>query len=227
MNNLNIVLVEPLYSGNIGSSARAITNFGFDKLTLVNPRCEIDKFARQMAAGAQKTLKNAKIVNSINEAIKDSTLVCACTSMERPRHPVKSINHAIKDIIRHEKVSILFGREDKGLKNEEMYHASIMINVPTNPEYASLNLAVSVAITCYEIHRHLHLFKNEKKLRVANRNEYQAFYSILQKLLLEHNYCHEKELTKKMIRIRRIFDKYELDKREIQILLGIFKNLGE
>lgn len=226
MHELRVILVEPLYSGNIGSTARVMANFGFSSLYLINPRCEIDEFARQMASRAQNTLDEIKICDSIQDAVKDVHLVCAATSQERLRHPIQPVHMSVPEIISHEKIAILFGREEKGLKTEELSLASVLLNIPSSKGYPSFNLAMSVGLICYEFHKNSSE-KSGSPPQSAERQYYDAMYHKLENLLLRNEYCTKTELPKKMIRIRRIFDKAGLDKREIKILMGLFKTLGE
>jgi tRNA/rRNA methyltransferase len=226
MKNLRIVLVGPLYPRNIGSCARGMANFGFNDLWIVNPRCEIDEQARQGASRAQDVLKSAKIVNSIEEALFGVNFVCAASSIERPRHKLNTIREISEKIVSFDNVAVLFGREDMGLTSDEMAKASTMITIPTSKNYPSLNLGVSVSLICYELKEALGSnAKVEKKS--ASREFYEAFYKTLSGMLLEHDYCKEHELAKKMIRIRRIFDHASLDNRDIKILSGVIKSIGE
>jgi tRNA (cytidine32/uridine32-2'-O)-methyltransferase len=155
-NLINIVLVETSHPGNIGSVARAMKTMGLSRLSLVNPRNFPSGEANALSGNATDVLENASVFTSIEEAIKDSTYVYATSSRNRTiQWPTLNSEQAaatICDQSNNKKgVSILFGREDRGLTNEELQLANTHIEIPANPEYPVLNLAMSAQILCYEI----------------------------------------------------------------------------
>jgi TrmH family RNA methyltransferase len=154
-NNISFVLIEPKEAGNIGASARAIKNMGFKNLSLVNPRTEITDEARWFACNALDVLGKSEAYNDIRDAIKDKALVVGATRRKGKRRgvflPVSEAARRLFEIGRKNKIAILFGREDRGLFNEEVEECGFLITIPSSKEQPSLNLAQSVLITAYEL----------------------------------------------------------------------------
>jgi tRNA (cytidine32/uridine32-2'-O)-methyltransferase len=152
---IRIVLVNTSHPGNIGGAARAMKNMGLAELYLVEPREYPAPRAVWRAAGASDVLANAKIVGSVDEAIKDCGLVIGTSARER-RIPWPLINprecgEKIWQEAKSHQVALLFGREDRGLTNSELQKCHYHMHIPSNPDYSSLNLAASVQVLCYEI----------------------------------------------------------------------------
>lgn len=150
------VLIRPQMGENIGAAARAMWNFGLDRMRITSPR---DGWPNQkavaMASGAGRLLDEAMMCDTTAEAIGDCTYVYATTA--RPREltkPVFTPAHAMKDaaqrVANGEKVAVLFGPERAGMENDDIAKANAIISVPVNPEFASLNLAQCVLLTAYE-----------------------------------------------------------------------------
>ena len=154
-NLINIVLVDTIHPGNIGSVARAMKTMGLQRLSLVNPRIFPSGEANALSGNALDVLTNAKIYTNIKEAIKNSTFVYATSSRDRSiQWPLMDAEHAAMEICNEinsdKEISIIFGKEDRGLTNEELELANKLIEIPANPEYPVLNVAMSVQIICYE-----------------------------------------------------------------------------
>jgi TrmH family RNA methyltransferase len=156
MPEFDIVLIEPLYEGNIGSTARAMKNFGFNRLVLVNP-CKIGDHARLSASHAKDILRNAEYL-SLDEVYDRSALTIAttgelnksvCKSMRMPYYSPKELREMVGDI--DGKVAILFGRENWGLNNDEVRRCDVICTIPTSQEYPILNLSHAVCVVCYEL----------------------------------------------------------------------------
>ena len=143
-NLINIVLVDTIHPGNIGSVARAMKTMGLKRLSLVNPRVFPSGESNALAGNATDVLENAKIFTSIKDAIMDSTFVYATSSRDRSiQWPLMDAETAAKDICEEvgskKEVSIIFGKEDRGLTNDELELANKLIEIPANPEYPVLN----------------------------------------------------------------------------------------
>lgn len=166
--NISFILVEPREPGNIGASARAIKNMGFLNLELLNPFRE-ERFdekrikqalenseARWLATGAIDVLRKAKIHRTLHDAISDKSLVVGTTRRTGKRRgvilPVKEGIKRILKVATTNKVAILFGREDKGLFNEEVRECGFLVTIPASKKAPSLNLAQAVLIIAYELH---------------------------------------------------------------------------
>ena len=155
-NQVKIILIETTSSGNIGSTLRAMKNMGFSNLCLINPKKINFKEVKALSANAADLIDKIKFFNSLDEALEGSEIVVATSSRQRKvPWPTESLNDLspilISEIRKNKKISILFGREDRGLTNEELELANRLIEIPANPEYPVLNLAMSVQIICYEI----------------------------------------------------------------------------
>lgn len=162
MNPLNefvqIVLVETSHPGNIGSVARAMKNMGLSRLTLINPKKFPHDEATALAGNASDVLEKAKIFRSIEEAVKNSKIIFATSARERTiEWPVASAKDAAQEINQLAaeglEVSILFGREDRGLTNEELQLSNKHLIIPAHPEYPVLNIAMSTQVVCYELYQ--------------------------------------------------------------------------
>ena len=155
-NLINIVLVDTIHPGNIGSVARAMKTMGLSRLSLVNPRIFPSGEANALSGNATDVLDSANIYSSIKDAIKDSTFVYATSSRDRSiQWPIMDASSAAEkisnEVASDKEISIIFGKEDRGLTNTELEYANNLIEIPANPEYPVLNLAMSAQIICYEI----------------------------------------------------------------------------
>jgi TrmH family RNA methyltransferase len=156
--NVYFVLVEPKEPGNIGASARAIKNMGFKKLCLVKPPDEMSEEGRWFARNAHDVLDAAEIHGSLEEAIRDKALVVGTTRRVGKRRgvivPVERGATRVCDIAVNNKVAILFGREARGLYNDEVEECGFMLTIPSSTIQPSLNLAHAVLIIAYELSKY-------------------------------------------------------------------------
>lgn len=223
MPDLEFVLVEPLYEGNIGFAARVIRNFGFENLTLINPP-EITVEARARASHAADTLAQARICSSIEDVIETSHLVVATTgalsqsvttAMRMPYYTPRELATMLEGT--EGRIAILFGRENWGLSNEEIEKADIICTIPTDPGYPIVNISHAVGIIAYEC---AHLPRGEYAL--ASRLELDALYDHFSRFLdgIEHpDYKRKNTLTM----MRRIFSRTMLTTREVTTLHGLMR----
>ncbi|MFW9922860.1 MAG: RNA methyltransferase, partial [Candidatus Thorarchaeota archaeon] len=156
---IEIVLVEPGFPGNIGSTARVMKNFGFSNLVLINPRTEVSREAYRLAMHAEEILENARIFPSLEEYIKTVSYVvgttakiCTDIGSTNSRVAVSSDDNSLDNLVSFDgKIGILFGREDYGLTNNEIEKCDMTIHIPTSNEYLALNLSQAVGIILYAI----------------------------------------------------------------------------
>ena len=162
MNPINrfvqIVLVETSHPGNIGSVARAMKNMGLANLALINPKKFPHQEATALAGNATDVLENAKTFPSIQEAVKNSKVIYATSARDRtiewPTLTARDAALEMRELVLNEvQVSILFGREDRGLTNEELQLANKHLIIPAHPEYPVLNIAMSTQVVCYELYQ--------------------------------------------------------------------------
>ena len=231
-NLINIVLVDTIHPGNIGSVARAMKTMGLSRLSLVNPRVFPSDDAIALSGNATDVLKNAKIYKNIREAIKDSTFVYATSSRDRSiQWPIKDAASAAKDIHaevnNNKEISIIFGKEDRGLTNDELENANRLIEIPANPIYPVLNLAMSVQIISYEI------FKSSSDVKLKEWRDYPEVNSEQLQMLIDHFIktaididVIDPDNPKKIIsRIKRMFTRLQPDEMEASFMRGFLSGI--
>lgn len=220
---IRVVLVEPMYQGNVGSVARAMKNFGYSDLVMVNP-CKLEGQARAMSSHARDVLEGARITSTLEEAVKGADLLIGTTGVSSlktgehirlPLYTVKEIKEKLKGY--SGTIAVLFGREDNGFSNDELKGFDMLITVPTSEIYPIMNLSHAVAIVLYELSE---LEGGSKPL--AEGFDLQLLYEHLDELLEEIDYpAHKKDKTSLML--RRIFGRAGLTPREVQTLRGIIR----
>jgi tRNA (cytidine32/uridine32-2'-O)-methyltransferase len=155
--NIRIVLVETSHPGNIGAVARAMKNMMLESLYLVRPKQFPDSHAMARSSGAVDVLDNAVVCDSLAEAIADCHLVIAASARSRYIDwPTTNAPEAAQKLLKscqQAPVALVFGREDRGLNNEELDHCNFMVQLPANPEFSSLNIAAAVQVFSYEIRK--------------------------------------------------------------------------
>jgi TrmH family RNA methyltransferase len=156
--NVYFVLVEPGEPGNIGASARAIKNMGFTNLCLVKPPAAMSEEGRWFARNAHDVLDSAEVYASVDEAIRDKAVVVGTTRRIGKRRgailPVEKGTARIREVAANNKVAILFGRETRGLCNDEVDECGFMIRIPSSEIQPSLNLSQAVLIIAYELSKY-------------------------------------------------------------------------
>jgi len=230
--NIKIVLVNTAHPGNIGGAARAMKNMGLAQLCLVQPREYPAPRAVWRAAGARDVLKNATVANSVDEAIADCSLVIGTSARER-RIPWPLINprqcgERIWAEAESHKVALLFGREDRGLTNDELQKCHYHVHIPSNPEYSSLNLATAVQVLAYEI-RMASLADPQGNLPdlgewdqpPVTAEDLENFHSHLAETMAKLDFYDPENPKQLLTRMRRLFNRLRMDKMEVSILRGL------
>lgn len=234
LDNIHIILVETSHSGNIGSAARAMKTMGLTKLRLVAPKQQIDEQAIALSAGAKDVLENVEIYENIDLAIADCQFVIGTSARLRHLQSTLIEPRACGEfaVQRAEQgnVAILFGRERVGLTNEELLKCHYHLNVPTNPEYGSLNLAMAVQLVSYEVRMaflaHQQALTNEQKK--AKNNSSLTDYPDAQSL--EYFYQHTERVYRElgfirnegvMQKLRRLYQRAHLETKELNLLRGM------
>ena len=232
-NNISFILHKPQLSENIGACARAIKNFSFKKLILINPKPIFpnDKiFATSV--GAKNIINQSKIYENIEKALKDIDIVIATSARFRNKN-IKHINlDDLKKIDFKKKVGFLFGSEASGLSNEEVSYANYTLQIPTNPEFKSLNLSHSLIIIAQVISSIIKMktkpFQKSKKVKSASKKEIQSMINLCLSNLEDINFFKPKEKKPVMLQnLRNIFYKMELSDKETRILSSVFASLGK
>ena len=231
-NLINIVLVDTIHPGNIGSVARAIKTMGLKRLSLVNPRVFPSSDANALAGNATDILENATLYSSIQDAIKNSTFVYATSARDRSiQWPILNAEQASTEIVEQanseKEISIIFGKEDRGLTNDELELANKLIEIPANPEYPVLNIAMSVQLILYEI------FKASSNDRAREWRDYPEVNSEQLQRLIKHFIdtaieidVIDPENPKKIIsRIKRMFTRLQPDEMEASFMRGFLSGI--
>ena len=232
-NNISFILHKPQLSENIGACARAIKNFDFKRLVLVNPKPIFpnDKILAT-SVGAKNIIKQSKVYQNIEKAIENVDIVIATSARFRNKN-IKHINlEGLKKINFKKKVGFLFGSEASGLSNNEISYANYTLQIPTNPEFKSLNLSHSLIIIAQIVSSILKLktkpFMRSKKVKIASKKEIQSMINLCLKNLEDINFFKPKEKKPTMLQnLRNIFYKMELSDKETRILSSVFASLGK
>jgi len=222
MSDIDIVLVAPLYEGNVGFAARVMKNFGFTRLVLIDP-CQIGEEAKGRASHAQDVLGNAEIC-TIEDVFARSNMVIAttgqvsksvCTPMRMPFYSPRELREKLAGA--EGRVSILFGRENWGLNNDEVKRSDIICTIPTSPHYPIMNLSHAVGTVCYELAN-----LPSSSYRLASATEMGHLYQHIDRFLDSvHHPAFKRENT--MIMIRRILGRAGLTTREASTLHGLLR----
>lgn len=239
LNKISFVLIETSHPGNIGAAARAIKTMGLNKLSLVNPVEYPSVKATARASGADDVLAQAGVFSSVQQAIAKSTLVIGTSARDRRlAWPVLTPTQMAEVIFSHistnpeHQVGLLFGRENNGLSNEELELCHYLVQIPANPAYSSLNIAAAVQILAYEIRSSYLLSKKQEEQTLSgNATEMDSpmachdsldrMYEHLFKLLYQIDFINEKQPIKLIRRIKRLFNKAQMEEKEVQIIRGI------
>ena len=233
INNISFILHKPQLSENIGACARAIKNFNFKKLVLVNPKPTFpnDKILAT-SVGAKDIIKTSKKYDNLDDAISKIDIVIATSARFRNKN-VKHINlNGLKKINFKKKIGFLFGSEASGLSNNEISYANYTLQIPTNPDFKSLNLSHSLIIIAQYVSSLIKLknipFKKSKKIKSATKKEIQSMLNLCIQNLDEINFFRPKEKRAKMLEnFRNIFYKMDLSDKETRILSSVFASLGK
>ena len=232
-NNISFILHRPQLSENIGACARAIKNFNFKNLILINPKPIFpnDKiFATSV--GAKDVINQSKKYDNLEKAISKIDVIIATSARFRNKN-IKHISlDELKKINFNKKIGFLFGSEASGLSNKEISYANYTLQIPTNPDFKSLNLSHSLIIIAQYVAAIVKLksdpFKKSKKIKSASKKEIQSMLSLCIQNLDEINFFRPKEKRPKMLEnLRNIFYKMDLSDKETRILSGVFASLGK
>ncbi|RMG98340.1 MAG: RNA methyltransferase [Candidatus Dadabacteria bacterium] len=227
-----IVLVEPLYGGNLGSVARAMANFGLRDLVLVNPAPGIfdDPRLEPMARKAVELVRNARVVPDLFEALRDVELALGFTTrLGRRRNDGLELRPAVAELARHHagaRVAAVFGREDAGLTTAELDLCHWLVRIPTDRGLPSLNLAQAVGLFCYEVRlANLAARPESEPYRPATVAEMEGLYAHFEKVLWDIGFIEEASPERMMNQIRRIFSRRLPTSRDVRILRGILSKV--
>lgn len=232
----SFVLVRPQMGENIGAAARAMWNFGLDRMRIVAPRDGWpNPKAVAMSSGAGRLLDEAQLFDDLAGSLADSTFVFATTARQRgltkPVYsPERAMQIAAEKVAAGEKVAVLFGPERAGLENEDIAKANAIISVPVNPEYASLNLGQCVLLTAYEWMRQagnvVHESTDLGKGDWATGIEVEKLVEHYEDRLEEAGFFYPPEKAEGMkTNLRNLWSRMRMTRADVQMLHGIMRQM--
>ncbi|MHB0991544.1 MAG: RNA methyltransferase [Burkholderiales bacterium] len=232
LRNVRIVLSHTSHPGNIGAAARAMKTMGLHDLRLVRPKAFPDPMAVAMSAGATDVLDGAGITDTLSEALVGATLVVGCTARRRDlSHELLSARDAaplLLDQARAAPVALVFGTEMSGLTNAELDQCQMLVQIPANPDYSSLNLAAAVQILGYELRCALPetvAVPDKPAGELAPHDDLELFYQEMEQTLIQIGFLNLAAPRRLMTRLRRLYARVKLEKDELNILMGILKHI--
>ena len=233
VNNISFILHKPQLSENIGACARGMKNFNFNKLIVIDPKPIFpnDKILAT-SVGAKNIINKAKNYENLEISLKNIDIVIATSARFRNKN-IKHIQlEDLKKINYKKKIAFLFGSEASGLSNNEISYANYTLQIPTNPDFKSLNLSHSLIIIAQYlssiINSKASSFKKSSKVKSASKKEIVAMAKLCIKNLDEINFFKSKEKKPIMLEnLRNIFYRMELSTKETRILSGVFASLGK
>ena len=245
LSHVRIVMVNTTLPANIGSALRAMKTMGLSKLVLVAPKTYPHPDINALAAGAEDLIDQIEIVARLEDAIQDCQLVFGTSARSRTipwplldaRPAAEKSLHAV--LKQQQEIAIVFGREDRGLTNEELAMANYHVTIPVNDDYGVLNVAQAIQVICYEMRMAaLQLIEQPQDTQatmqvtdsqsmqwdepLVTHDQMQQFYPHLEKMLAEIEFMDPKNPRLLPLRLRRLFGRIQLDTMEYHLLRGIF-----
>ncbi len=224
-----MVLVSARNPLNIGAAARAMSNFGFLHLRVVNPY-EIAWREARSAVGASAVLAQAEEYKTVAEAVADCVLVVGSTAVghRELQHPLRSLEDAAPRIRRQlaaGRVALLFGSEKRGLSNDDLSHCHWLLRIPTREQHAAMNLGQAVAVCCYELVRGTKTMPVAKQLPAATAREVERFTATLLDALRASGYVNPRTAAITEQKVRRLVRRLHLDASDAEVWLGIVRQI--
>ncbi len=245
LSRIRIVMVHTTHPGNIGSAARAMKTMGLSRLYLVRPEHFPHADATALASGAADLLDKAVVVDSLDEALQGVGWVVGTSA--RLRHipwPRLDARQAALQVVtecagHHLDVAILFGREDRGLTNEELQRCHVHLEIPTNPDYSVLNVAAAMQVVCYEIRMawlaantrpdgdavQMLLPRVEWDEPLVSQDLMQQFYQHMEQVFRAVGFLDVEHPGPMLVRMQRLFQRTRLDRLEYNLFRGFFKDV--
>src|SRR5271165_2622367 len=228
--NLRVVLVATRNPLNLGAAARAMSNFGFAHLRVVNPYEVAFREARS-AVGASAILANAEEYKSLADAVADCTLVVGTTAVRHRelQHPLRRLQHGArlirKEFARGGHVALVFGSEKVGLANEDLSHCHWLMRIPTREEHISMNLGQAVAVCLYELVRDGKATRSSEKLQPASAGEAERITAVLLDALHASGYVNPSAAAATEEKLRRLIRRLNLNAPDAEVLLGMLRQI--
>ena len=235
LDRIRIVMVNTTHSGNIGAAARAMKNMGLSRLVLVDPIATIDEDAVQRSSRADDILTNAVIVPTLEDAIADCSFVIGTSARSRhipwPLLTPRQAGAKVAELIpAGNDIALVFGRESRGLTNEELHLCHAHVHIPTDENFSSLNVAQAIQVLCYEMRIALvDPVKEEGEGQwgvtwdypLATHGELESLFRHMEQTLIDIGFLDPNTPKQLMPRLRRLLQRAAADKAEVNILRGI------
>jgi TrmH family RNA methyltransferase len=223
-----VVLVATRNPLNIGAAARAMSNFGFSQLRVVNLYGLAFREARS-AVGASALLTRAEEYSSVADAVADCALVVGTTAVARraARHPVRRLEDAaglIRKKLASHRVALLFGSEKRGLSNHDLSHCHLLLRIPTREEHSSMNLGQAVAVCLYELVRQTKVAPTEKP-QPATAGELERITELLYDALCASDYVKQSSSVSTHEKVRRLVRRLHLPRTDTEVWLGMLRQI--
>jgi len=230
LNTVKVVLVGTTHPGNIGAAARAIKNMGIFNLALVKPKEFPSDIAIYRSKAAKDILENAEIYESLEDAIAGCKLVVGTSARARsvpwPVFNPRDAAEEMSKISKQGNVAIVFGREDRGLTNDELGLCNFHVHIPSDPKYSSLNLSQAVQILAYEIRlaysRDEVISEVKWDVDLANNEQTERLIDHMEELMQDVEFYDVENPRKLLLRVRRFFKRSKIDVMEANIFRGLF-----
>lgn len=242
LDKIRIVLVNTTHPGNIGAAARAMKNMGLSELCLVEPKLFPHPDAIARSSRADDILETALVVESLEEAVADCQLVVGTSARGRqipwpivnPRELSAQVSERLSKTPDDFKVAILFGREDRGLTNEELHACHLHVHIPTNPDFSSLNVGAAVQVIAYELRMALQESVVDEApqwgvdwdIELADQKEIELMFNHLEQTLIDIKFLEPDNPRQLMTRLRRLLLRTVPDKVEVNIIRGILTKIN-
>jgi tRNA (cytidine32/uridine32-2'-O)-methyltransferase len=231
LDNIRFVLVGTTHPGNIGAAARAMKTMGLSNLHLVTPKIYPSAEATTRASGADDVLHQAVVHDSLESALTGCHYAFGLSARLRHLHvPVMNPREAVEQLQKFDddtRIAIVFGREHSGLSNDELDRCQYLVNIPANPDYSSLNLAAAVQVVAYELRMS---FKPDidfgrigEQREAITADDLSHLYDHFERALGTIGFLDPENPRYLMRRIRRLFNRADLDRNELQIMHGILR----
>ena len=233
LDNITVVLVGTLYSGNVGSVCRAMANMGLSKLTLVAPRI-LDGWeeGRRLAVHATDILDARREVATLDEAVADCAAVVGTTARgglyRATVQPPRVLAPEILRLAAQAPVAVVFGREDQGLHNDEIARCTHLIRIPVDPRYQSLNLSQALLIVAYELYSATGTYVSpvEEAVSLATQATKHALMAKWRQAMLDIGFMDEQKADHMMQGFQRIFSRGVRTDPDASIMLGAAHQLS-
>lgn len=231
LDNIRFVLVGTTHPGNIGAAARAMKTMGIRNLHLVSPKIYPSAEATTRASGADDILHQAVVHDSLESALSGCHYAFALSARLRHLHvPVMNPREAVEQLEKFDddtQIAIVFGREHSGLSNEELDRCQFLVNIPANPEYSSLNLAAAVQVVAYELRMSfkpvIDFGRIGEQREAITADDLSHLYEHFERSLTTIGFLDPDNPRNLMRRIRRLFNRADLDRNELHIMHGILR----